>query len=67
MPIDLSALNYVSCGWNTPFATEIDDVGMNSSRNLDVYTNVHTRKGIETAEGGGINDYRNAGLDGTYQ
>lgn len=40
VPVDLSALNQTSYGGNIPFTAEIDDVGVNTSRNLDIHTNI---------------------------
>ena len=67
MPVDLLALNHTSYRWNTPFTTEIDDVGVNPSRNFDVYANIHARKGIETAKGSGVSGHRNGQLKSADQ
>ena len=50
VPIDPLAFSRTSYGCNTPFAAEIDDIGVNPSRNLHIDTNINARKSIETAK-----------------
>jgi hypothetical protein len=33
-----------------PLASQVYNVGIHASRDLDVYTNIHARKRVETAE-----------------
>ena len=33
-----------------PFATQVNNVGINASRYLDINTDIHTREGIEAAK-----------------
>lgn len=50
-----------------PFAAKINNVGVNPSRNLDIYTNIYAGEGIETTEMNDISSHRNAGLEDLYQ
>jgi len=67
VPLNLLTSNHTCLGLNIPFTTKIDDVGVNPSGDLDIYTHIHTRKGVETARRNGIHGCESAGLKNPYQ
>ena len=67
MSMDPLAFNRASYWWNAPFTAEIDDVGVNPSRNLHIHTDINARKGIETTERNRVNRLGNVVLEGPYQ
>ena len=67
VPLRLLALNHTSLELNIPFATKINDVGMNSARDLDIHTDIYAREGVETAKRNGIHGCRHAELKNPYQ
>lgn len=49
--VDLLAFNRTCEEQNTPFAAEIDHVGVDPARNFDIHPDIYTREGIKAAEG----------------
>ena len=67
MPVETLAFNHTSKDWSAPFTAEINHIGVNPSRDLDIYPNIHTGKCIETAEGNDINSCGNMEPENPYQ